>query len=46
MADIVIEDRTENISECEIDGVLQANQWKLVNTNNIPGPPLREYIFC
>lgn len=46
MADIVIEDRTENISECEIDGVLQANRWKLVNTNNIPGPPLREYIFC
>jgi hypothetical protein len=46
MADIVIEDRTENISECEINGVLQANQWKLVNTINNPRPPLRDYIIC
>jgi hypothetical protein len=46
MADIVIEDRTENISECEINGVLQANQWKLVNTINNPRPPMRDYIIC
>jgi predicted Zn-dependent protease len=46
MADIVIEDRTENISECEINGVLQANEWKLVNTKDIPEPPIREYIIC
>jgi hypothetical protein len=46
MADIVIEDRTENISECEINGVLQANQWKLLNTKSIPGPPMRGYIKC
>jgi matrixin len=46
MADIVIEDRTEDISECEINGVLQANQWKLVDTKNIPRPPMRGYIFC
>lgn len=38
MADIVIEDRTGNISECEINGVLEANQWKLVIPRNIPGP--------
>lgn len=46
MADIVIEDRTENISECEINGVLQANEWKLLNTKDIPEPPIREYITC
>jgi Matrixin len=46
MADIVIEDRTENISECEISGVIQANQWKLVNTINDPRPPVREYVIC
>lgn len=46
MADIVIEDRTENISECEINGVLQANEWKLLNTKDIPEPPIREYIIC
>jgi matrixin len=46
MADIVIEERTENISECEINGVLQANQWKLLNAKSIPGPPMRGYIIC
>lgn len=46
MADIVVEDRTEDISECEINGVLQANQWKLVNTKNIPKPPLKGYVIC
>jgi hypothetical protein len=46
MADIVIEDRTGNISECEINGVLQANQWKLVNTTDIPRPPMIKYIIC
>jgi hypothetical protein len=46
MADIIIEDKTGNISECEIKGVLQANQWKFMKTNSIPGPPMREYIIC
>jgi predicted Zn-dependent protease len=46
MADIVIEDKTESISECEINGVLQANQWKLVNAINDPRPPMREYVIC
>ena len=46
MADIVIEDRTGNISECEINGVLEANQWKLVSPRSIPGPPIKDYIVC
>ena len=46
MADIVIEDRTGNISECEINGVLEANQWKLVSPRSIPGPPMKDYIVC
>ena len=46
MADIVIEDRTGNVSECEIYGVLQANQWKLVNAKDTAGPPMRKYINC
>jgi hypothetical protein len=46
MADMVIEDRTGNISECEINGVLEANQWKLVSPRNIPGPPMKDYIVC
>jgi hypothetical protein len=46
MADIVIEDRTGNISECEIYGVLQANHWKLVNATDSVGPPMRKNIIC
>jgi hypothetical protein len=46
MADIVIEDRTGDVSECEIYGVLQANQWKLVNAKDTAGPPMRKYINC
>jgi predicted Zn-dependent protease len=30
MSDIVIAYKTENISDCEIKGVLPANEWKLV----------------
>ncbi|MGA7370249.1 MAG: hypothetical protein WBX01_14070 [Nitrososphaeraceae archaeon] len=37
-AGIVMEDRTENISKCEINGVLQANHRKLVKMKNIPEP--------
>ena len=46
MADIVVEDRTGNISECEVNGVLQANQWKLVNTMDIPRPPTIKSFIC
>lgn len=46
MADIVVEDRTGNISECEVNGVLQANQWKLVNTMGIPRPPMIKSFMC
>ena len=46
MADIVIEDRTEDISKCEVNGVLEANQWKLVNAGHIPRPPMKAYSIC
>ena len=46
MADTVIEDRTGDISKCEIDGVLQANQWKFVNVGDIPRPPMKDFIMC
>lgn len=46
MANIVIEDRTENISECEINGVILANQWKLVDISSDPRPPMRGYVLC
>jgi hypothetical protein len=39
-------DRTENISKCEIGGVLQANQWKLVIMKNIPEPTSKKYVIC
>jgi hypothetical protein len=35
---------TMSISECNINGILQANHWKLVNNENTPDSPKR--VFC
>ena len=41
-----INDGTENISECEINAVLQANHWKLVVDDMQPDMPKRNGIVC
>src|SRR5215208_6975812 len=35
---------TLNISQCDINGVLQANYWKLVNNDNSPDNPNSSYV--
>jgi hypothetical protein len=37
---------TLNISQCDINGVLQANYWKLVNNDNSPDNPNTSYVNC
>jgi Matrixin len=37
---------TMNISQCDVTGVLQANQWKLVNNDSIPNSPDEDEISC
>ncbi len=39
-------EETENISECDVEGVLQANQWKLVNNDNTPDTPVKDQVSC
>ena len=35
-----------NISQCDVDGVLQANQWKFVNNDNVPDKPNEDEVSC
>ena len=37
---------TLNISQCNVDGVLQANQWKFVNNDNVPDKPNEDEVSC
>ena len=39
-------DDTANISECDVTGVLYANQWKLMNNDIEPESPKEEEIDC
>ena len=46
MANLVIEDKTATISECEIDGVYSANSWKFKDPKRNPEHPDRMYVLC
>ena len=46
MSERLNSDETMNISQCDVTGVLQANQWKLVNNNSVPNSPDEDEISC
>ena len=46
MADLVIEDTTATVSECEINGVYAANSWKFIDSKRNPEHPDRTFISC
>jgi hypothetical protein len=46
MADLVIEDTTATISECEINGVYAANSWKFIDSKRNPEHTDRMFISC
>jgi hypothetical protein len=46
MANLVIEDKTATISECEIDGIYSANSWKFKDQKRNPEHPDRLYVLC
>jgi len=35
-----------NISQCDVNGVIQANQWKFVNNDNTPDNPNEDEVSC
>jgi hypothetical protein len=39
-------EETVNVSECDVNGVLQANQWKFVNNDNTPDNPYEDELRC
>jgi hypothetical protein len=46
MSERLNSDETMNISQCDINGVLQANQWKLVDNDNAPNNPVEDEVSC
>jgi hypothetical protein len=46
MANLVIEDKTATISECDINGVYAANSWKFIDSKQNPEHPDRMYVLC
>jgi Matrixin len=46
MSERLNSDETMNISQCDVTGVLQANQWKLVNNDSVPNSPDEKEISC
>jgi hypothetical protein len=35
-----------NISQCDVNGVIQANQWKFINNANRPDNPNEDEVSC
>jgi hypothetical protein len=46
MSENLDSDETVNISQCHIDGVLQANQWKFISNDTIPNNPNEDEVSC
>ena len=46
MSENLDSDETVNISQCHIDGVLQANQWRFINNDTIPNNPNEDEVSC
>jgi hypothetical protein len=46
MSERLDSDETMNISQCDVNGVLQANQWKFVNNDNIPNNAVEDEVNC
>jgi hypothetical protein len=46
MSENLDSDETVNISQCHIDGVLQANQWKFIDNDTIPNNPNEDEVSC
>ena len=46
MSERLNSDETMNISQCDINGVLQANQWKLVDNDNTPNSSIEDEVSC
>jgi hypothetical protein len=46
MANLVLEDKTNNVSECEISGVITTNGWKLIQSKQKPEHSQTMFVPC
>ena len=46
MSQTLNNEHTMNISECDVTGILYANQWKLMNNDSEPDNPIEDDVDC
>jgi hypothetical protein len=46
LADLVIDDKTPTISDCEINCVYVANSWKFIDSKQKPGHSQQMFVSC
>ena len=43
---VVVSGKSGSVSKCDINAIMEANQWKLVESSNIPHDPVVDHINC
>jgi Matrixin len=43
---VMLNDESKDISQCDVNAVLQANQWKLLTSDAAPRSPEVKYVKC
>jgi hypothetical protein len=46
MSERLNNDGTMSISQCDVSAVLQANQWRFINNDNVPNNPSEDEVSC
>jgi hypothetical protein len=46
MSEELNNDGTMSISQCDVSAVLQANQWRFINNDNVPNNPSEDEVSC
>jgi predicted Zn-dependent protease len=43
---VIVNDKTGSISKCDINAVLKANEWKLLDSSSTPYNPQVDHVYC
>lgn|SRR5690242_2452225 len=43
---VVVSGKSGSVSKCDINAIMEANQWKLIKSSNIPHDPVVDHINC
>jgi predicted Zn-dependent protease len=43
---VVVSGKSGSVSKCDINAIMEANQWKLIESSNIPHGPVVDHVNC